>query len=129
MATTSSPRSTRSGLATFAGVMLLLAAAFSLLDGVVALVNDDYYAVDELLFGDLTAWGVWWLCVGILQLATGIAVLRRSVWGVIFGIMIAGLNAFTQFMFIGAYPAWAITAMVVDGLIIYALTTRFDEFN
>jgi hypothetical protein len=48
----SHPAAGRSGLVTFAGIMLLVAAAFNLLDGIVAPVNDDYYAVDELLFGD-----------------------------------------------------------------------------
>ena len=38
-------RPARSGLVTFGGVMLLIAAAFNLLDGIVALVNDDYYFV------------------------------------------------------------------------------------
>jgi hypothetical protein len=106
----------------------ILAGAFNLLDGIVALVNDDYFVADELLFGDLSAWGVWWLVAGTAQLGTGLAILRRSTWGVIFGITIAGVNALTQLMFIGAYPAWSIAAMVVDGLIIYALSTHVDEF-
>jgi hypothetical protein len=44
-------------------------------------------------------------------------------------VMIAAINAVTQLMWIGAYPAWSIAAMVVDGLIIWALTTRYDEFE
>jgi hypothetical protein len=32
-------------------------------------------------------------------------------------------------MFLGAYPAWSIGAIVVDGLILYALTTHMDEFG
>jgi hypothetical protein len=133
MATTSSPsstpRRTRSGFVTFAGVMLLIAGAFNLLDGVVALVNDDYYAVDELLFGDLTLWGIWWLFAGSLLVMTGWLVLTLRAMGVVLGVAFAGLNALTQLMFIGAYPAWSIAAIVVDGLIIYALTTRVDEFD
>ena len=118
----------RTGLVTFAGVMLVLAAALNLIDGIAALAGDDQYLVDELLFGDLTAWGIWWLCVGALLLFTGVMVLRRSVWGVVFGVTLAGINAMTQLLFIGAYPAWALTAMVIDGLIIAALTTGADEF-
>jgi hypothetical protein len=108
--------------------MFLLVGAFNLLDGIVALVNDDYFVADELLFGDLTAWGVWWLVVGTAQAVTGLAILRRGTLSWIFGIAIASVNALTQLMWLGAYPAWAIAAIIVDGLIIWALTTRIDDF-
>jgi hypothetical protein len=130
MATSSLPRRpARTGLVTFAGVMLLIASAFNLLDGVVALVNDDYYVVDELLFGDLTGWGVWWLAIGAAQLLAGWLVLTRRSFGPLLGIFLAGANALTHLMFLGAYPAWSIAIMVVDGVIIYALCTRLDEFD
>jgi hypothetical protein len=119
----------RSGLVTFAGVMLVIAGAFNLLDGFVALVKDDYYIADELLFGSLSAWGVLWLLVGAMQLFAGYEVMKRKSWGVILGVLLAGVNAITQLMFLGAYPAWSIAILVVDGLIIYALTARTDEFE
>jgi hypothetical protein len=118
----------RSGWVTFAGVMFVAAGAFNLTDGVVALVNDDYLVADELLFGDLVAWGVWWLFVGAAQMLTGILVLARRFFSVVLGISIAGINALTQLMWLGAYPGWAIAAIIVDGLIIWALTVHFDEF-
>jgi hypothetical protein len=114
---------------TFAGVMFLIAGAFNLLDGIVALVNDDYFVADELLFGDLTAWGVWWLVVGTALTLVGIGILRRMTLSVIFGIGLAAINAVTQLMWLGAYPAWAIAAIVVDGLIIWALTAHIEDFD
>jgi hypothetical protein len=47
----------RSGMLTFAGIALIIAGSINLLDGVVALSKDGYFLVDELLFGDLSAWG------------------------------------------------------------------------
>lgn len=133
MATTQTPTTehapARTGLVTFGGVMLVIAGAFNLLDGIVALVRDNYYVADELLFGDLSAWGVWWLVVGVMQLFAGYQIMTRKMWGVIFGIFLAGVNAITQLMFLRAYPAWSIAILVVDGLIIYALTTRTAEFE
>jgi hypothetical protein len=128
-ATARHQRAARTGLVTFAGIMLITAGAFNLLDGFVALVKDDYYVADELLFGDLSGWGVWWLIIGGLQLFAGYEIMGRKQWGVLFGIFLAGLNALTQMMFLRAYPAWSIAIMVVDGLIIYALTTRIEEFD
>ena len=45
------------------------------------------------------------------------------------GIGFAGLNAFTQLMFIGAYPAWSISIMVLDLIVIYALSAHTAEFE
>jgi hypothetical protein len=131
MAASSAPtrRSARSGMVTFAGVMFLVVGAFNLLDGIVALVNDKYFVADELLFGDLSAWGVWFLICGAAQAVTGWALLARRPLSLIFGIAIAAINALTQLMWIGAYPAWSIAAMVVDGVIIWALTAHADEFD
>jgi hypothetical protein len=131
MATHSSPvpaASGRSGIVTFIAVLFIVVGAFNLLDGVVALVNDDYFVADELLFGDLAAWGVWWLFAGALQLGTGLFMLARTTFSFIFAVTIAAVNMFTQLMWLGTYPGWAIAAIVVDGLILWALTTRLDEF-
>jgi hypothetical protein len=130
MAASSTPagRRTRSGMVTFAGVMFVVAGAFNLLDGVVALVNDKYFVADDLLFGGLTAWGLWFCFVGVVQALTGWALLARKPLSLVFGITIAAINALTQLMWIGAYPAWSIAAIVVDGLIIWALTAHSDEF-
>src|SRR3954451_5261951 len=103
MATTPAPSSTpgrtRSGVVTFAGVMLLIAGAFNLLDGVVALLNDDYYKVSQLLFGDFTAWGIWWLFSGGVLVATGWLILTRRTMGAVLGVAVASINAITQLMF------------------------------
>ena len=38
------------------------------------------------------------------------------------GIFLAAVSAFFAFFAIGAYPWWALTILVVDGLVIYGLT-------
>ena len=52
----------RSGMLTFAGVVLVIAGAINLLDGVVALAKDDHFRADQLLFGDLSSGGCSWEC-------------------------------------------------------------------
>jgi uncharacterized membrane protein len=68
----------RSGMLTFAGVVLVIAGAINLLDGVVARAKDEYFRADELLFGDVSAWGFWWLFVGLLMLWAGFQVVQRK---------------------------------------------------
>jgi hypothetical protein len=119
----------RSGMLTFAGVVLVIAGAINLLDGVVALAKDDYFRADQLLFGDLSAWGFWWLFVGLLMLWAGLQVVSRKEAGLGLGIGLAGLNLFTQLMFLQVHPGWAVSLMVLDLVVIWALCANADEFE
>jgi hypothetical protein len=110
------------GWITFAAVMFLIAATFNTVYGIAALANDDYFAVDELLFGDLSMWGALYLIVAASQVAAAVLVFARSPFGAGLGIVLAGINATLALISIGAYPIWSIAVMVVDGLIIYGLT-------
>ena len=64
----------RSGWVTFAGIAALIAGGYNSLSGIAALTDDDTVAAQaqEVLYGiDLTAWGWFWLIVGLAQLTTG----------------------------------------------------------
>ena len=119
----------RSGMLTFAGVMLVIAGSLNLLSGVVALAKDELFRADELLFGDLSAWGFWWLFVGLLLVWAGTQVYSRKESGLGPGIGLAGLNIFTQLMFVDANPARAISIVALDVIIIWALCANADEFE
>jgi hypothetical protein len=110
------------GWLTFAAVLFLLAGCLNALYGIAALVNDDYFAVDELLFGDLSLWGVVYLGFAVAQIAAGLLIINRSVGGALMGIALAGLHAIGVLMSIGAYPVWSVVLLVIDGMIIYGLT-------
>ena|SRR5215212_441333 len=110
------------GWLTFAGVMFLIAATFNAVYGIAALANDDYFAADELLFGDLALWGALYLTVAATQAITAFLVFARSSVGAFLGVLIAMLSATLALVSIGAYPLWSIIIMFVDGLIIYGLT-------
>ena len=110
------------GWLTFAAVILLLAASFNAVYGIAALANDDYFAVDELLFGDLSMWGVVYLAFAALQVTAGLLIINRRSGGAIIGIGLATLHAIAALMSIGAYPVWSVILLVIDGMIIYGLT-------
>jgi hypothetical protein len=116
------------GWLTFAGVMFLIAASFNTVYGIAALANDDYFAVDELLFGDLSVWGTLYLIAAALQAIAAGLLFARSAAGALLGILIAMLSATLAIVSIGAYPIWSTIVLVVDGLIIYGLTVHgFDD--
>ncbi len=125
----STMRLRRGGWVTFAAAALLVAGVLNVLAGLVALNQESVYAGADLIFGDRTALGTTYLVIGAVEILTGVLVLRASVFGQFLGVMVAGLNGFWHFLFIGADPARSIPIMVVDGLIIYALTVHGDSFE
>jgi predicted membrane metal-binding protein len=122
----------RSGWITFAGVAALVAGGYNALSGIAALADDDTIAAQasEVLYGiDLTAWGWFWLIVGVVQLITGVLILQRNSAGLWLGISIASLSALMTVIVMFVFPLWAIAVLAVDFLVLYGLVTRIDEFT
>lgn len=108
----------------FAGVMLLLAAAANMLWGVAALANKDYFATEELLYGDLSMWATVLLAVALIEVLTAMLLFSANPAGAPFGILIAALNVLGQMMVVGAYPVWSVIIIAIDAIIIYALAVH-----
>jgi hypothetical protein len=69
----------------------------------------------------MDAWGWFFLIFGAVQICAGFAILGGSTWAAIVGIASAFFNAIAQLSWARTYPVWAIAAVVVDALVIYAL--------
>jgi hypothetical protein len=122
----------RSGWITFAGVAALLAGAYNALSGIAALSDDDTLTAQaqEVLYGiDLTAWGWFWLLVGLVQLLTGLLILQRNMWGLWLGLAIACASGLMTVFVMFVFPLWAIAVLTIDFLVIFALLTDSDEFT
>ena len=111
-----------SGWWAFAGTMMLIVGGFNLIEGIAALAQKEYFNSSGLLYNNLKFWGWLMLIVGIVQLITSFLIFARSLAGAVIGIFLAAVSAFFAFLAIGAYPWWALTILVVDGLVIYGLT-------
>lgn len=116
-----------SGWSMFAGVFLAIAGLFNCIDGLVALFQKEYFDQAGLVYQNLQAWGWAYLVIGIVQLVTGWLVVSRSEVGRWVGIMIATISMMVSFFALGAYPWWAILTIVVDGLVIWGLTARWES--
>ena len=117
------------GWAAFAATMILIVGVFNVIYGLAAIIEDDYFAADELLFGDLSLWGWVYLIIGVLQVVTATLIYAGNDFGAVLGIMFAGFNAIAALLSIGAYPLWSVIILVVDGLIIYGLTVYGDALT
>ena len=121
----------RSGWVTFAGIAALTAGGYNALSGIAALSDDDTLAsqAQEILYGiDLTAWGWFWLLVGLAQIVTGVLILQRNTWGLWLGVGFAGLSGMLTVLVMFVFPLWAIAVLSLDFLVLYALLTRSEEF-
>lgn len=114
----------RTGVVVLATAFILLAGFFNLISGVAAIAGDQRFAVDELLFGNLTLWGIFWLLLGGLQVLIGILLFQQKPAGAVLGITVAIINASLHLMFVGAYPIWSLTIIAIDAAVIWALTTH-----
>jgi hypothetical protein len=110
-----------SGWRAFAGVLILIAGIFNIIDGIVA-VADAKYLTDRLIFGDLRSWGWAILAIGAVQFLVGLAIFSGSGLAAFAGVLIAGLNAIGQLLFLRTYPMWSVITIAIDLLIIYGLT-------
>ena len=123
-----SPGSSLSGWAvggiTFAVVMMLMIGVFQIINGLVAIIDDDFYLrTENYTFNiDTSAWGWIHLLIGILLLLAGYGLYSGATWGAAVAIVMAVLAAVENFFFIPYYPFWSIIMIALDCWVIWALT-------
>ena len=109
---------------TFAATMAVLVGTFQVMQGLVAVFNDDFYVVTRNYTFDLdvSAWGWIHLLIGVVMLGVGFGLYARALWAVIGGMAVAMLSALSNFFFIPYYPIWALLLIALDAWIIWSLT-------
>ena len=114
------------GWAGFAGVMLIVMGVFDILQGIVALVNDEFFVItaDYLYKFDVTTWGWIHIIGGILLIASGAGIFSGNVAGRTVGVIVAGLSAIWNFAWLPYYPVWSIIMIAVAVAVIWALTAH-----
>ncbi len=113
-----------SGGVTFAACVLTLIGFFQVIDGLAAIIDDNFFVVTQNYTFDLdtSAWGWIHLLLGILLVITGFGLFSRAAWAGITAIFLAMLSAVANFFFIPYYPFWAILLIALDVWVIWALT-------
>lgn len=117
------------GVSVFAGTMMATVGLFQFFEGLSAVLNDSVYvtARDYVYQFDITTWGWIHLVIGITAVAGGAAILAGHELGFLLGIMIAGLSAVTNFLFLPWFPIWATVIIAVDIAVIWALCVRMSQ--
>jgi hypothetical protein len=112
------------GWITFAGIMMVIAGGFSILQGIGWLINADNFPDESLFNQNATTWGWVQLVVGAVVLLAGFAVFSGNVLARTVGVFLAALNAFGAFASLGIAPVWGICVIAIDVAVIWALTAH-----
>jgi hypothetical protein len=115
----------------FAGILMVIIGMIDFFQGLIGLFRDDYYVVTSsgFLAVNLTTWS-WTLIVwGVLLALAGLGLLGAQTWARWVTIVLVAANIFGQLGFLGnaQYPLWALTALTLNIIVLYALTARWDE--
>ena len=115
----------------FAAIMLVIVGGVDFFQGLIAVIEDDYYVPTEsgFIVFDLTGWG-WTLMIwGVLLLLGGFALAAGQGWARWFAIVVVSLNFIAQLGFLGntQTPLWSLTAIALSIIVLYALTARWSE--
>ena len=115
------------GMIGFAAFMFLLVGGFHFIGGLVAMLEDDQYLVGEsdlLVQTNYRVWGVAHMVIAVAMWVTGYGLFWRKTWARVVAVVVAGVSALTNLAFLSANPWWFTLMIVLDILVIYAVTVH-----
>lgn len=114
------------GWTVFASFMMIMIGFFQAIVGLTAILKDDFYVVapKALITVSVTSWGWVHLLLSVLVIFAGYAVMDGKVWGRTIGVLLALGGAIVNLAFIPYYPIWSIMLVIVNVVVIYALTVH-----
>lgn len=114
------------GWAGFAGIMLIMIGVMDIVQGLVALFNDEFFVITEdwVFKFDVTAWGWIHLIVGVILIASGVGIFSGNVAARTVGVAVAGLAAIINFAWLPYFPLWSIVVIAICVAVIWALTAH-----
>jgi hypothetical protein len=115
----------------FAGVLMVVIGILNFVQGLIAIIRDDYYVLtpEQIIIFDLTAWGWIMLIWGLILALAGAALVAGRGWARWVAIVVVGLNFIVQLGFVGSsqYTLWALTVLALNVLVLYALIVRWGD--
>lgn len=118
------------GWIAFAGVLLFMLGSFHVIQGIVALVKDEYFLVSSsglVIDVDYTAWGWTHIALGALAIAAAAGLLAGRMWARIVAIFLVVVSSVVQLAFLAAAPVWSVIVITLQVLVVYAIAMHGEE--
>jgi hypothetical protein len=126
------PASAWTGWISFAGGILIIVGGFNVIEGLVALVNDDYYMVSpEGMAVNVPYSVLGWVQVvlGFLAVGIGVGLLRGSAGARVAGVLLAGVSSIVHLVTMATFPFWSFVVIVFNIMVIYAIIVHGREMK
>jgi|SRR5215217_7616829 hypothetical protein len=120
------------GWIAFAGMMMVMLGTFHIIQGLVAIFNDEYFLVGKsglVVNIDYTAWGWTHVIAGLVVLAAGLCVFAGQIWARVVGTVVALVSAIVNVAFLAAYPIWSMMMIALAVVVILALTVHGSDIK
>jgi hypothetical protein len=124
-----------SGWISFAGIVIIIVGVMDVLQGLVAILEDEYVVATTkgLAILDVTAWGWATLIWGAVLILAALGLLGGAGWARWLAIIGVSVNAIQQIAFLAnfpeAYPLWNLLIVALNIVVLYALTARWQGFR
>ncbi len=114
-----------------AAALMVIGGIFHFIEGLAALLNDDFFVVVRgyAFDMDITTWGWVHMIGGIVVAMAGIGLLSGALWARIVAIVVVMASAILNFVTIPYYPVWAMIMLVIDGGILWALLAHGRDLS
>jgi len=126
------------GWIVFAGTMMMILGVFHMFQGLIALFQQDLVtkavtttATNNVYFVtiDTAQWGWLHLVAGALVFLAGIGLFTGRMWARTLGVVLVSISALINFVFLGWYPFWSLTLLVIDFFVLYAIIAHGSEMK
>jgi len=115
----------------FAGIMMMLVGVFSVIAGLAAAFEDDYFvrgtSGGDVYLLSVQAVGVIWLVVGIVKVWAGYALIQGRTWARLLTIVLCFFHAVIDLTTLTTQPFLSLIFIALNITILYAVTVRWDE--
>jgi hypothetical protein len=117
------------GFVIFGGCIMILVGSFNMVQGLVGIFDNDFYArTDSAIISlNYTGWGWYLLIMGALLVFTGFGVMVGQFWARLVAVILLMINAISHLFFMPAYPLWSLVVIALDVLVIYSIVAHGRE--
>ncbi len=116
---------------TFAGTMMMIVGLVEFFQGLVAVINGNQFFVttpNYVFQLNVTTWGWIHLVLGAVIAVAGLFIFTGNIVARSVGMLLAGLQAVANFVWLPYSPLWSIIIIAIDVFIIWSLATlRMDH--